>query len=58
MVSAVVVTDFTVNGVTYRNGQKITISETQYFEWLAKNWVAQIVEPVETDWCPPTSDNS
>ena len=57
MVSAVVVADFTVNGVTYQKGQKITVPESQYNEWAAKNWVVPGGEPTVTnDWVVPGSD--
>lgn len=58
MVSAVVVADFTVNGVTYRKGQQISISKDQYDEWRSKGWVGQIDGSADPDWCPPTSDDT
>ena len=39
MVSAVVLTDFTADGVTYKKGQKISISEAEYAKWEKNNLV-------------------
>ncbi len=55
MVSAVVVAEFTENGVRYQKGQKISISQEQYNAWLARHLVGQIDE-VDPDWCDPGSE--
>jgi hypothetical protein len=39
MVSAVVLTDFTADGVTYTKGQTISIPKDQYDQWTVNKWV-------------------
>ncbi len=58
MVMAVVTADFTDNGVAYKKGQKITIPEAQYDEWVAKKWVSATGDPtaVADSWVGPSSD--
>jgi hypothetical protein len=58
MVSAVVLTDFTANGVTYEKGQRITIAKEQYDEWVVNSWVGPGSDPkkVTQSWVGPGSD--
>jgi hypothetical protein len=39
MVSAVVLADFTANGVQYQKGQTISIPKDQYDQWAVENLV-------------------
>jgi hypothetical protein len=48
MVSAVVLTDFAADGVTYQQGQKIRISKDQYDEWEKDNLVGPGSDPTAT----------
>jgi hypothetical protein len=59
VVSAVVLTDFTVDGVDYRKGQQITISKDQYDQWVGNNWVGPGSDPktVTQDWVGPGSED-
>jgi hypothetical protein len=58
VVSALVLTDFTADGVAYRKGQKITVPEEQYDQWSMKNLIGPTSDPtkVDADLIGPTSD--
>jgi len=57
--SAVVLTDFTVNGVTYQKGQQITVPDDQYDQWVGNNWIGPTSEPgtAKSNWIGPTDED-
>jgi hypothetical protein len=59
MVSAVVLADFTVDGVTYHKGQQVTISKAEYDQWVVKNWVGPGSDPktATESWVGPGSED-
>lgn len=58
MVNALVLTDFSANGVSYQKGQVITISKAEYDQWVAKNWIGPTTDPKKKTaaWIGPTTD--
>jgi hypothetical protein len=58
VVSAVVLTDFTADGVAYHKGQQITVPKEQYDQWSGKNWIGPTDDPstVGSTWIGPTGD--
>jgi hypothetical protein len=58
MVSAVVLKDFTVNGVVYQKGQTISIPKDQYDQWAVNSWVGPGSDPktATSSWVGPGSD--
>jgi hypothetical protein len=59
MVSAVVLADFTADGVEYQKGQKITIPAEQYDKWAANKWVGPGSDPkTGQSWVGPGSQEN
>ena len=57
MVNALVLADFSVNGVSYRKGQVITITKAEYDQWVQKSWIGPTSDPKTTAaWIGPTTD--
>jgi hypothetical protein len=59
VVAAVVLTDFTADGVAYQKNQQITVPKELYNTWAANGWVGPGGDPkkqMTQTWVGPGSD--